>query len=212
VDPRGRELALLGRVPERVVTEEEAYLLTSLLTSVITAGTGREAAKLGRPAAGKTGTSNDMRDAWFVGYTPDVAAAAWVGFSDFKPIGKKEFGGRAALPIWLGFMRAAHQGRPGRDFERPPGIVTVRIDPQSGLLAYEGQDDAVEEIFIEGTEPAESALPPDLVSLDDFALEQMLDGLAETAPPAAEDEDGDPGVRAPEEPAPPALDEGGGIE
>ncbi|HUT76465.1 MAG TPA: PBP1A family penicillin-binding protein [Polyangia bacterium] len=187
VNPRGHEVPLMGQRPTRVVTEEEAHLVTSLLGSVISSGTGRDAAKLGRPAAGKTGTSNEMRDAWFVGYTPDVATAVWVGYSDFKPLGRKEFGGRAALPIWLDFMKAAHAGRPVRDFERPPGIVTARIDPGSGLLAYEGQADSVDEIFIEGTEPTETALPPDLVSLDAFAIEQavgaaLIDGNADAGP------------------------------
>jgi penicillin-binding protein 1A len=204
VDPRGREVPLMGQRPTRVVTEEEAHLVTSLLGSVISSGTGRDAAKLGRPAAGKTGTSNEMRDAWFVGYTPDVAAAVWVGFSDFKPLGRKEFGGRAALPIWLDFMKQAHAGTPVRDFERPPGIVAARIDPASGLLAYEGQEDAVEELFIEGTEPTETALPPELVSLDAFAIEQAVGALL-----LAGDDSPDAG---PDGPPPPPVDEGAGIE
>ncbi len=201
VDPRGGEMRMMGQVPTRVVAEEEAHLLTTLLVSVVTSGTGQGAAKLGRPAAGKTGTSNEMRDAWFVGYTTDLAAAAWVGYSDYKPLGRREFGGRAALPIWLGFMKKAHAGKPVRDFERPPGIVTARIDPASGLLAYEGQEDALEEIFIEGTEPAEAALPPDLVSLDAFAIEQAFGAAAAAAPDAGADD-----------PPSPAVDEGGGIE
>jgi penicillin-binding protein 1A len=202
VDPRGRELPLMGQVPARVVEPEEAYLMTSLLTSVITSGTGRDAARLGRPAAGKTGTSNEMRDAWFAGYTADLATAVWVGYSDFRPIGRKEFGGRAALPIWLDFMKAAHAGRPVRDFEPPPGLVTARIDPASGLLAWEGQEDAVEELFIEGTEPTAAALPPELVSLDDFAMEQAVGAPLEAG--------GDPPDAGAD--APPPVDEGGGIE
>ncbi|MFO8071599.1 MAG: PBP1A family penicillin-binding protein [Polyangia bacterium] len=171
-NPDGREIPLVGRSERRVLAEEEAYLATSLLESVIGSGTGRRARALGRPAAGKTGTSNEMRDAWFVGYTPNVAAAVWVGYSDFRPIGRREYGSRAALPIWLRFMQAAHRGRPERDFERPEGVVTAKIDPRSGLLAYEGQEETVEEIFIEGTRPTARALPPEVVSLDDFLLEQ----------------------------------------
>jgi penicillin-binding protein 1A len=170
--PGGREIPLVGRSERRVLAAEEAYLATSLLESVIGSGTGRRARALGRPAAGKTGTSNEMRDAWFVGYTPDVATAVWVGYSDFRPIGRREYGSRAALPTWLRFMRRAHRGRPKLEFERPEGVVTARIDPRSGLLAYEGQEETVEEVFIEGTSPTESALPPEVVSLDDFLLEQ----------------------------------------
>jgi penicillin-binding protein 1A len=128
---------------------------------------------LGRPTAGKTGTSNDQRDAWFVGFTPHYTAAVWVGFDDFRPLGKKEYGGRAALPIWLEVMKSAHAGIPRSDFEMPEGILAVPIDPESGLLAYEGMEGALEELFIEGTEPTESAVPPGLVSPDSFLFDQM---------------------------------------
>jgi penicillin-binding protein 1A len=176
VGPDGVEIPLVGRAKARVVTPDEAYLITSLLRSVVTAGTGRKARALGRPVAGKTGTSNKARDAWFAGYSPDVAAATWVGYDDSLSIGRREYGGRAALPIWIEVMRAAHGGKPVRDFEPPPGLVTARIDPASGLLAWEEMEDAIEEIYIEGTAPTEQALPPELVSLDDFALEQLAGG------------------------------------
>jgi penicillin-binding protein 1A len=173
VRPDGIEIPLMGRSPRQVVTEQEAYIMTSLLTSVVEEGTGARARQLGRPAAGKTGTSNDQRDAWFVGFTPDYTAVVWVGFDDFRPLGKKEYGGRAALPIWLEVMKNAHGDLPRRDFEMPEGIVTVRIDAESGLLAYDGMEGTIEEVFIEGTEPTETAVPPDLVSPDGFLFDQM---------------------------------------
>ena len=163
----------MGRSPRPVVTEQEAYIMTSLLQSVVKEGTGARARHLGRPAAGKTGTSNDQRDAWFVGYTPEYTAAVWVGFDDYRSLGKKEYGGRAALPIWLEVMKRAHSGLPSSDFERPAGIVAGRIDPESGLKAYDGMDGAMEELFIEGTEPTESSVPPELVSPDSFLFDQM---------------------------------------
>jgi penicillin-binding protein 1A len=173
VGPNGKELPMIGRQGARVLAPEEAYLMTSLLESVIDSGTGRKARALGRSAAGKTGTSNDAKDAWFVGYTPDMVAAAWVGFDEPRSLGRKEYGGRAALPIWLDFMKVAHAGRPKTDFEEPPGLVRAMIDPSSGLLAYEDMEGAVEEIFIDGTQPTETALPPDMVSLEGFLLEQI---------------------------------------
>jgi penicillin-binding protein 1A len=178
VEPDGRELPLVGRTGSQVLSAEDAYLMTSLLTSVVRTGTGAKARALGRPVAGKTGTTDDARDAWFVGYTPDLVSTAWVGFDDMRPLGRREYGGRAALPIWLDFMKRAHAGKPKRDFARPEGIVTAMIDPSTGLLAYEGMEDGLEEVFIEGTEPTETALPPDVVSLQGFALEQAAAGFA----------------------------------
>ena len=169
----GEPVTLTAPFSEQVVTEQEAYLITSLLESVVASGTGAKARELGRPAAGKTGTSNDQRDAWFAGYTPDMACAVWVGFDDLKSVGKKEYGNRAALPIWIDFMKTVHADTVKRDFEMPIGIVTVRIDPASGLRAYDGMEGAVDEVFIEGTEPQETAVPPDLVSPDSFMMDQL---------------------------------------
>ncbi|MCP4674845.1 MAG: PBP1A family penicillin-binding protein [Deltaproteobacteria bacterium] len=181
--PGGVEIPLVGRSPEQAITEQEAYLITSLLRSVVEGGTGSRARKLGRPAAGKTGTSNDQRDAWFVGYTPDLVCAVWVGYDDLRSVGRKEYGSRAALPIWLDLMKQAHAKLPKRDFEKPLGIVTVRIDPASGLLAWEGMEEAVEEIFIEGTEPTETAVPPDLVAPDNFLMDQLASDAGSDATP-----------------------------
>jgi penicillin-binding protein 1A len=166
VGPDGREVPLPARAaPRDAVTPDEAWLVTSLLTSVVqTRGaTGQRALELHRPVAGKTGTSNDVRDAWFVGYTPDLVCGVWVGFDDRQPLGRGEEGARTALPVWVQFMRRylsiAHP--PPIDFPRPPGsgITTARIDPAMGLLARPDQTDALDEFFLAGTEPREIAVP-----------------------------------------------------
>ncbi len=173
LDNRGNPVPLASLPSEQAVSEQEAYLITSLLTSVVDAGTGAKAKEIGRPAAGKTGTSNDQRDAWFAGYTPDLACVVWVGFDDLKTIGKKEYGARAALPIWVDFMKQAHKNIVRSDFEMPPGVIAVPIDPKSGLRAYEGMPNSLSEVFIDGTEPTETAVPPDLLSPDSFLMDQM---------------------------------------
>lgn len=188
--PDGTVWPLPERLKEAVLPAPEAALMTSLLQSVVSEGTGTDALTLDRPAAGKTGTSDEQRDAWFVGYTPQVACAVWVGYDDLRSVGKAEYGAKAALPIWLELMTAAHAELPKVDFELPEGLVTVRIDPATGLLAYEGMEGALDEMFIDGTEPTESAVPPDLVAPNNFLLDQAGDDARpteqlEVAPPEA---------------------------
>jgi penicillin-binding protein 1A len=145
---------------EQDVRPETAYIMVSLMRGVIEAGTARAAGlKLQRPAAGKTGTSNGSRDAWFVGFTPELLAAVWVGFDDGKSLGHGEAGGRTALPLWIDFMVKAMAGRPVRDFAQPPGVVVVQIDPATGLLAASGTE-SVNEVFVDGTAPKETAAAP----------------------------------------------------
>ena len=145
-------------VAPRVITPQNAYLMTSMMRDVIRRGTGRRASELGRnDIAGKTGTTNDQRDAWFAGFNPDVVAIAWVGFDDSSPLGDAETGGRAALPMWIDFMRDALQNVPDRPFEQPPGLVTVRIDPDTGLLANGRNPKAVFETFLADHVPAREA-------------------------------------------------------
>ena len=141
------------------IKPEVAYIMVSLLRSVIDEGTARAAAgKLRRPAAGKTGTSNGQRDAWFVGFTPDLLAAVWVGFDDGQGLGRGEAGARSALPIWLDFMNKALVGRPTRDFAQPPGVVIQRIDKTSGLLPAAGQEtNTLDEVFLLDSAPKEQA-------------------------------------------------------
>ncbi len=165
VAPDGRELALPPRPAARqALTPAEAYVVTSLMTSVIDHGTGRGARALGRPAAGKTGTTDAARDAWFVGYTPDMVAGVWVGFDDRQPLGAGEEGARSAVPVWTQFMREYVRARrpPAIEFPRPQGVVAVMIDPVTGLLPAPADPSApppapIEEVFLEGTEPHETA-------------------------------------------------------
>jgi penicillin-binding protein 1A len=147
--------------PVAAFKPETAYVMVSLMRSVVEAGTARSAgARIRRPLAGKTGTSNDKKDAWFVGFSPDLLAAVWVGFDDGKSLGEGEAGGRTAVPIWTDFMVKALADRPTRDFTAPPAITTVRIDPATGLLPAPGSD-GIDEVFIEGTAPRETAVTGD---------------------------------------------------
>jgi penicillin-binding protein 1A len=143
--------------PPQVLEADEAYLVTSLLESVVTSGTGQKAMQIGYPVAGKTGTTNDVKDAWFVGYSTDLATAVWVGFDDTLPLGDAESGTRTALPAFVDFMTKAHEGRPRTEFPRPSGIVSARIDPDTGLLPRPGQTDTVSEEFLDGTVPVQVA-------------------------------------------------------
>jgi penicillin-binding protein 1A len=156
----GQEVKLPGkRAGARAMSEAEAYVVTSLMTSVVDHGTATGAKVLQRPVAGKTGTSNAAKDTWFAGYTTDVVTVAWVGYDDGRPLGPGEFGGRTALPAWVSFMKEATKGKPKGEFPRPPGIVAVQIDPKTGKVAFPGQADAIEEVFLAGTEPSEVANP-----------------------------------------------------
>jgi penicillin-binding protein 1A len=158
--PDGTTLELPPEPPKRpVMSGEEAYLTTSLLRSVVQEGTARKARELGRPVAGKTGTTNDNRDAWFVGYSTEIVAGTWVGYDDNISLGYGEYGAVAALPAWIEFMKAAHGDRPKTQFSRPPKIVTQHIDPRTGLLPYPDQEDSVLEEFLDGTLPEQVAEP-----------------------------------------------------
>ncbi len=137
-----------GHVAERVITAENAYLMTSMMRDVIRRGTGRRARSLGRKdLAGKTGTTNDQRDAWFAGFNPELVTISWVGFDKTRSLGNRETGGRAALPMWIAFMKEALRGVPERPLTRPPGLVTVRIDPATGLRATAHQKHTIFETF-----------------------------------------------------------------
>ncbi len=130
-----------------------AFVMTSMLESVVREGTARSLARLGfdAPAAGKTGTTNDGRDAWFVGYTSSLLAGVWVGSDDNRPL--RLFGASDALPVWAAFMREATADHPAEDFVQPPGVVRVRICPDSGMLARSGCPHKLDEVFVAGTQP-----------------------------------------------------------
>jgi penicillin-binding protein 1A len=152
----------------RVLSAENAYLIYDMMRDVIQRGTGRRARDLGRPdLAGKTGTSNDRRDAWFSGYNGDLVATAWVGFDQDRSLGAGEEGGRTALPVWKYFMREALADTPVAIIPRPSGIITVRIVPESGLVAPAGYRGAIFELFREGQVPAAHAGGPGVRSSQD---------------------------------------------
>ena len=160
VGPDGKVLSLpTPPPPRRVLSPEEAYLITSLMRGVVERGTAQRARSLGRPLAGKTGTTNLAKDTWFVGFSTELAAAVWVGYDDALPLGWGEAGAATALPAWMSFMKVAHDKKPPTEFPKPGAIVTVNVDPASGLLPYPGQDNAIEEEFLEGTVPTEVAKP-----------------------------------------------------
>ena len=143
---------------EQVITPQNAWLMDSMMRDVIQRGTGQRARALGRSdLAGKTGTTNDQKDAWFCGYNPSLVAVAWVGFDKLEPLGRGETGGRAALPMWMAYMGDALKGSPVRRRKQPEGMVTVRIDPKSGLLARSGQADGIFETFRADSVPTERA-------------------------------------------------------
>ena len=143
---------------KRIVPAEDIYIMTTILRDIVKRGTGRRAKVLKRnDLAGKTGTTNDQRDAWFSGYNADIATTAWVGFDDSHPLGDRETGARAALPMWINYMREALKGLPEKPLIQPAGIVTVRIDPESGLLAGSGFPKAMFESFRKENVPEQSA-------------------------------------------------------
>ena len=164
-DPHGRVLEEFTPHSDPVLSPETAYIVTSMLKSVVERGTGRRVQALGRPVAGKTGTTNDMHDAWFVGYTPDLLTGVWVGYDSERSLGKEQTGGRVAAPIFLEYMQAALAGSPVTDFPVPDGITLVSIKQGSGQLASASSQDAFLECFKRGSEPQQSET--DDASFDD---------------------------------------------
>jgi len=137
----------------QAISKETAFVMTDLLRAVINEGTGRRIKALNRPAAGKTGTTNNLWDAWFMGYTPGFVTGVWVGYDNPEGMGKGETGSRAASPIWLYFMKEVLEGKPVVDFEAPTGVVFAKIDAKTGLLAGPYTKKSVFQSFREGTEP-----------------------------------------------------------
>jgi penicillin-binding protein 1A len=155
VDRSGRTIEENQPQAEQVISKETAFVMTDLLEAVIKEGTGWRIKALKRPVAGKTGTTNNLWDAWFMGFTPELVTGAWVGYDDRRAMGKGETGSRAASPIWLQFMSNALKDRPVADFQVPEGVVFARIDAETGLLAGPHSKKTVLQAFKEGTEPRE---------------------------------------------------------
>lgn len=169
VDRDGNILEEAGTVREKVLEKNTAYLITNLLEGVVQNGTGRRVKALKRPVAGKTGTSNNLNDAWFVGYSPRYITGVWVGFDEEKSLGEGEQGARTASPIWLGFMREILKDQPIKVFQVPEGVVFAKIDAETGLLPIPESKETIFECFKEGTVPTEYTHKPDTVTeAEDF--------------------------------------------
>ena len=152
--------------PERikVIEKTTAYLITHMLEGVVKYGTAWRLKALNRPVAGKTGTTNNLFDAWFLGYSPQYITGTWVGFDDEAPLGKSETGSRAASPIWLGFMQRILADKPLKVFEVPEGVVFTKIDAETGLLPIPESKETAFVCFKEGSEPTEYSKRPDEIA------------------------------------------------
>ena len=171
VDRTGQVLEETQPKVEQVIDPRIAFISDYVMQDVIQSGTGRRVKSIGRPAAGKTGTTNDVKDAWFIGFTPSIVTGVWVGFDQERTLGHQEVGGRAAAPIWLYYMSKAVAGMPVETFPVPQGIVFVKVDPKTGTPSSDSR--AIYESFLEGTAPAgaevmsPSDVKPDVVSREE---------------------------------------------
>ncbi len=157
MSPAGGEPGVLG-TPISGIEPEVAFVLSSMMRDVVEYGTGAAARSLGRPLVGKTGTAQEHRDAWFVGFAPDLVAGVWVGFDSHEPLGSHETGAGAALPAWIGFMGAALARHPATEFQAPPNVEFARVDARTGLLAADpNAADAPLVPFLAGTTPRSTA-------------------------------------------------------
>ncbi|MDZ7699413.1 MAG: penicillin-binding transpeptidase domain-containing protein [Deltaproteobacteria bacterium] len=173
LDRRGQVVEENQPRTHRAISQETAFVLTDLMEAVIQEGTGWRVKALKRPAAGKTGTTNDLRDAWFMGYVPGLVTGVWVGYDESKEMGKGETGSRAASPIWLYFMSEALEGQPVRDFQVPKGVVFAKIDAKNGLLAGPHSEKTVFQSFKEGTAPEKHSPKPSSPKAGQFSQFDM---------------------------------------
>jgi len=179
--------------PVAALRPEVAYVAVDMMRSVVTEGTARKAAGLQLDVAGKTGTSNDARDAWFIGMTPDLVVGVWAGFDSPYSLGRGEGGSKTALPIFVDVVDRLGRKVKRRDFAPPAGVVEVRVDRATGLLAPTGaaEESTRVEVFLEGTAPTEVAPAAGEVDIDSFVLDQYGDEPQDTAPSADEAGDGE---------------------
>ncbi|MDR3112214.1 MAG: transglycosylase domain-containing protein [Elusimicrobiota bacterium] len=156
IDKNGRVLEQNSFNQQMVVSPQDSFIMTNMLKAAVEKGSGWKAKALGRPCAGKTGTTNDSSDAWFIGYTPQLAAGVWIGYDDISiSLGEKSTGGVIACPIWTEFMKKALEGQPVLNFSQPEGIEWSLIDPKTGLLALSDTPGAFLDAFVKGTAPTE---------------------------------------------------------
>jgi len=160
----------------QVISKETAYLVTNMMEDVIQKGTGQAAKGIGRPIAGKTGTTDEFINAWFIGGAPNLVTGIYVGFDDRRSLGETESGAHAALPIWIDFMKEALKPLPVVAFTIPEGVTFVKVDPATGLLEDEqdGQSSTVE-LFIKGSEPTQTTQRR-LDPIDFYKLDQIPEG------------------------------------
>ena len=156
LDGKGRLVWRVKPQKKVVISRESAAVITDMLRSVIQDGTAQKAKVIQRPVAGKTGTTNEFKDALFIGFSPSITTGVWVGQDTLTTIGKGETGAKAALPIWIEFMQRALLDRPIQYFDIPDDVVKVSIDPSNGLLASDNAPNAVKALFKKGTEPKSS--------------------------------------------------------
>jgi penicillin-binding protein 1A len=172
------------RYAPRVITAQNAYIMRSIMREVVQRGTAVRAKALGRKdIAGKTGTTNDQIDAWFSGYNDQVVTTAWVGFDNQRHMGKRETGGRAALPMWIDFMRVALDGMPENLQEQPGGLVTIRIDAETGKRADANTTKSLFELFREENAPRQKAV----VKSNSGATDGIIVNVPETEDEIVED-------------------------
>ena len=153
-----REVLKPDKIAPRAVSAQNIYLTVSMMKDVVKRGTGKHAMQLHRnDLAGKTGTTNDQRDTWFAGFSPDVVTVSWMGFDNSQPLGDGESGARAALPMWTNYMAKALEGVPDRDIDPPAGLVSVKIDPLTGQLTGSENPNAIFEIFRTDALPKQSS-------------------------------------------------------
>lgn len=165
MDPDQR---MIRKPPRRVISPETAYLITNIMESVVREGTGWRAKALNRPSAGKTGTTNDLKDAWYVGYIPQLACVSWVGYDQERPLGRSETGSKAAAPAWVAFMKEAIKQYPARNFTVPDDIEFYPIEEKSGKLLADDDPEARIEAFAPGTAPTEYASAVEAPKARDF--------------------------------------------
>jgi penicillin-binding protein 1A len=173
-DRFGNVLEEMNPVRKPVIEKSTAYIMTSLLEGVVKYGTAQRVRALKRPVAGKTGTTNNLYDAWFVGYTPRYITGVWVGFDQERSMGVGETGSRAAIPIWLGFMQKILEKEPVRVFQVPEGVVFAKIDAETGLLPIPESKTTLFECFKEGTVPTETTPKPGAVTDPEHFFKQDM--------------------------------------
>lgn len=172
----------------RVIDSRNAFLMNSMMRDVVSRGTATRARQLGRQdLAGKTGTTNDQFDAWFAGFNPKQVAVAWIGYDKPRTLGRDETGGKAALPIWISYMTTALKGMPDTPIKVPDGVMTVKIDPLTGVLMNEYEEGIDEYFYFENPPPSvETILPPMQEPTEsDFPDSLIQNPMQPQAPPAA---------------------------